>query len=86
MFNDFFETWRNVNEAVKLSNKWRQIVFYSEGSWLTNHLSPIIKELVDSRENRVTFFTSEKNDQINLKNYENLKSIFIVRYHLVFKF
>tara|TARA_B100000941_G_scaffold287836_1_gene263685 strand:+ start:1420 stop:2535 length:1116 start_codon:yes stop_codon:yes gene_type:complete len=77
MFNDFFETWKNVNEAIKLSNKWRQIVFYSEGSWLTNHLSPVIRELVDSRGNRVTFFTSEKNDRINLKNYKNLKSIFI---------
>ena len=77
MFNDFFDTWKNVNSAVKLSNKWRQIVFYSEGSWLTNHLAPIIKELVDHRGKRVTFFTSEKNDQVLLKNYENFKSIFI---------
>ena len=30
MFNDFFDTWKNVNGALKLSNKWRQIVFYSE--------------------------------------------------------
>ncbi len=77
MFNDFFETWKNVNGALKLSNKWRQIVFYSEGSWLTNHFAPIIKELIDSRGQRVTFFTSEKNDQIILKNYERLKSIYI---------
>ena len=48
MFNEFFETWKNVNSAIQFSREWRDIVFYSEGPWITNHLNPIIKNLTDS--------------------------------------
>ena len=77
MFSDFFETWKNVNEAIRLSNKWRQIVFYSEGPWITNHFIPIIKELSELRKNKVTLFTSSKEDIDKLQVNENLKYIYI---------
>ena len=77
MFNEFFETWKNVNSAIQFSREWRDIVFYSEGPWITNHLNPIIKNLTDSRNKKVTLLTSSKVDHIEIKNIKNLKIIFI---------
>ena len=77
MFKEFFETWKNVNNAINLQYLWREIVFYSEGPWLTNHFTPIIRELTDKRDRKVTFLTSSKEDKINLTNSNNLKKIYI---------
>ena len=73
MFNEFFETWKNVNSAIQFSREWRDIVFYSEGPWITNHLNPIIKNLTDSRNKKVTILTSSKVDHIEFKNIKILK-------------
>ena len=77
MFNDFFETWKNVNDAMKLPSKWREIVFYSEGPWLTKHFRPIIEELSNNRDKNITLFTSSKIDNIDLEKTQNLKIFFI---------
>ena len=37
MLKDFFETWKNVINAISLQSEWREVVFYSEGPWLTSH-------------------------------------------------
>ena len=49
MLKDFFETWKNVINAISLQSEWREVVFYSEGPWLTSHFNPLIKELCDVR-------------------------------------
>ena len=77
MLNDFFETWKNANYSINLSNDWRRIVFYSEGPWITKHLSPLIRELVDNRNIKITFLTSAKDDNFFIKNNKNLKKIYI---------
>ena len=77
MLNDFFETWKNVNYSINLSNDWRKLAFYSEGPWITKHLSPLIKELVDYRNIKVTFLSSSKEDNLQIKNKENIKKIYI---------
>ncbi|MBH44947.1 MAG: hypothetical protein CL907_05030 [Dehalococcoidia bacterium] len=77
MLNDFFETWKNVNYSINLSNDWKKLAFYSEGPWITKHLSPLIKELVDYRNIKVTFLSSSKEDNLQIKNKENIKKIYI---------
>jgi len=77
MLNDFFETWKNVNHTITLSNDWRRLVFYSEGPWITKHLSPLIKELVDNRNIKLTFLTSSKDDNFNIKKIKKIKKIYI---------
>ena len=77
MLNDFFETWKNVNHVIALSNDWKRLVFYSEGPWITKHLSPLIKELVDNRNIKVTFLTSSKDDNFYVENNKNVKKIYI---------
>ena len=77
MFKEFFETWKNVNSTIEIPRKWKDIVFYSEGPWITNHLNPIIKNLTESRNKKVTLLTSSKIDYVETKNKENLKIIFI---------
>ena len=90
MFKDFFETWKNVNNAINLESKWREIVFYSEGPWLTSHFAPLIQELTDNRDRKITLLTSSKDDLLNLKFSKNLRIFYIgsqsARTHLFKKF
>ena len=77
MLKDFFETWKNVINTINLQSEWRDIVFYSEGPWLTSHFNPLIKELCDGRSKKVTLLTSSTEDKVNLSNKNNLKTIYI---------
>ena len=47
MFKDLIDTWKNVRNVLELPAKWRRIVVYSEGAATTEHLRPIILELIN---------------------------------------
>ena len=77
MFKDLIDTWKNVRNVLELPAKWRRIVVYSEGAATTEHLRPIILELINEYDAKVCFLTSERRDKIDTPNKENIQIFFI---------
>lgn len=73
----FFADRRAVKQFEALPLSWRSIVFYSEGAADWPHLSAVVKELVTTHGQAVSYLTSEASDPVFELVGDNLKAFYI---------
>jgi len=74
---ELLKSWSAWRQYRKLSADWRNIVFYSESGQDWHYFEPLLTELNDDLQRKVTYVTSDPNDMGLKRQHELFRSICI---------